>query len=104
MAGQNLTPATSVVFTTTGGAGNYDTVTFGSDGDYVDFAADPSNTGRVSVLVDPGSTNPVLDADGTVTIFPGGTLLEPSKVRGATVVKVISATAGQRLFLRVVNG
>ena len=104
MAGQNLTPSSSVVFTTTGGAGNYDTVTFGSDGDYVDITADPSNTGRVSLLVDPGATNPTVDGDGTVTVFPGGALLEPSKGRGNTVVKVISSTAGQRLALRVVNG
>jgi len=104
VAGQSLTPALSVVFTTTGGTGNYDTVTFSTDGDYVDFAADPSNTDRLTVLVDPGSTNPVRDADGTITIFPGGTLLEPSKVRGSTVVKVISSAPGQRLALRVVNG
>lgn len=100
MAGQSLSPTSSVVFTTTGGTGNVDTVTFGSDGDYVEVI----NLGsvRVSVMVDPGATNPSIDGDGTITVPAGATLLEPSKVRGNTVLKAISASACQ-LAVRVVQ-
>lgn len=100
MAGQTLTPTTSVVFTTTGGAGNHDTVTFGVDADVVEIINLDSD--RISVMLDPGTTNPTIDGDGTITIPGGMTLYEPSKGRGHTVVKVISAAA-RKVALRAVN-
>jgi len=101
VAGQNLAPTSSVVFTTTGGTGNHDTVTFASDGDYVEII----NLGatRISVIVDPGATDPTVDGDGTITVPAGGTLLEPSRARGSTAVKAISSAACD-VAMRVVHG
>jgi hypothetical protein len=71
-----------------------DTVTFTTDLSYVEVI-NRNGAGELFVLIDSDSTDPAVEGDGTIAIPAalGAGIVELSRARGETQVKLVSAEA-----------
>lgn len=80
-----------------------DTVTFTTDLSYVEII-NRDGAGELFVLIDSGADDPTVEGDGTIAIpaAVGAGVVELSRARGETQVKLVSA-AGVAYSVRVVE-